>query len=175
MKNHTYTPINNERMDVSFFNYFSTISLTLMCYAFFNPKFVFELSMCLAYGVINTTITSYNIYNTYIYTPYRKHIKKRLMNILHIDDGLYEIEIVKNGHVVYRFKKMSDFVKNNPITFIRDDDAGISDDDSSNDGISGIEPKSNSESHLDSNNKVETPVDADLTNESIDIHKPKME
>ena len=66
MRNHTYTTSNNERMDGSFLNYFSTISLSLMCYAFFNPKFVFELSMFLAYGIVNTTVTSYNIYNTYI-------------------------------------------------------------------------------------------------------------
>ena len=178
MRNHTYTTSNNERMDVSFLNYFSTISLSLMCYAFFNPKFVFELSMFLAYGIVNTTVTSYNIYNTYIYTPFKKHIKKPLMNILHIDDGLYEVEIVKNGCVIYRFKKMSDFVKNNPIKFVQGDieDDDDEDDDSVNENETSSSnddtPETETESKLDSSIKIETPVDADLTHESTDIHKP---
>ena len=91
MKNHTYKYPSNERMDVSFFNYFSTISLGIMCYSFFNPGFVFDMSMFLAYGFAKTIITGYDVYGRYIYKPYKKYIKKPLMDILDIDDGLYEI------------------------------------------------------------------------------------
>jgi len=168
MRNHTYVSPTNERMDVSFFNYFSTVALGLMCYSFFNPGFIFDMSMFLAYGFAKTMITGCDVYSKYIYTPYRKHIKKPLMDILNIDDGLYEIEIVKDGQVIYRFKTMSDFIKCNPIKFIKHDD-----DDSDPESGSEKEDEDKSGSHVESDIKVETPVDADLTHENIDIHDPE--
>ena len=171
MRNHTYmSPTTNERMDVSFFNYFSTISLGLMCYSFFNPGFMFDMSMFLAYGFAKTMITGCDVYSKYIYTPYRKHIKKPLMEILNIDDGLYEIEVVKDGHVIYRFKTMSDFIKYNTIKFINE---GSDADSNSESGSDEDEDESHSQSpsHIDSNIKVETPVDADLTHETVDVHE----
>lgn len=183
MRNHTYISPTNERMDVSFFNYFSTISLGLMCYSFFNPGFVFDMSMFLAYGFAKTMINGCDVYSKYIYTPYRKHIKKPLMDILNIDDGIYEIEIVKNGQVIYRFKTMADFIKYNPIKFIN---GGSDVSDYNSDSGSGSESGSESESetykddykdkpesqpHVESDIKVETPVDADLTHETVDVHE----
>jgi hypothetical protein len=141
------------------------------------------MSMFLAYGFAKTMITGYDVCNKYIYRPYRKHIKKPLMEILNIDNGLYEIEVVKDGEIVYRFKTMSDFIKYNPIKFINEDDSGSdSDSDSESGSNSGSEndeseqqpqplSRSESQSHLDSDTKVETPVDADLTHENVDIHE----
>ena len=180
MKNNTYTPHTEERMNISFITYFSTVSLGLMCYSFFNPAFVFDLSIFLVYGVVKTMVSSYSIFNTYIYNPYKKHIKKPLMNILNIDNGLYEVEIVKDGNIIYRFKKMSDFIKYNTIKFVEDDNDDEDDDDgddeedasskSGSESNSDTKPQVNSDSNVESDIKVETPIDADLTHETIDIH-----
>ena len=180
MKNNTYTPHAEERMDISFTTYFSTISLGLMCYSFFNPGFVFDLSIFLAYGFMKTMFTSYNIFNTYIYNPYKKHIKKPLMHILNVDNGLYEIEVVKNGNIIYRFKKMSDFIKHNGIEFVEDDDDDDDDEDdqededssskSGSESSSDKKPQVTPDSNVESDVKVETPIDTDFTHETIDVH-----
>ena len=167
MRNHTYA--SNERMDISFFNYFSTVSLGLMCYSFFNPGFMFSASMFFVYGFTRTLVTTYDVYNTYIYTPYRKHIKKPLMHILNIDNGLYEIEIVKDGEIIHRFKTMSDFIKHNTIGFVNDDD---DDSGSDSDTESGSETENKDKNeNTETDVKVETPVDADLTHQDVTIHE----
>ena len=185
-RNSTYlSPPTNEQMDVTFFNYFSTVALGLMCYSFFNPGFVFDMSLFLAYGFAKTMITGCDVYNQYIYTPYRKHIKKPLMEILNIDNGLYEIEIVKDGRIIHKFKTMSDFIKYRPIKFINEDsedsgsesgsDSGTEKDESEQQQQPQPLQRSHSQSHIDSDVKVETPVDADLTHENVDIHKVEPE
>ena len=178
MRNHTYVSPSNERMDISFFNYFSTVSLGLMCYSFFNPGFIFSTSMFFVYGFTRTLIATYDIYNTYIYTPYRKHIKKPLMHILNIDNGLYEIEIVKDGEIIHRFKTMSDFIKHNTIGFVTEEDDDDSGSDSDADSESGSETKNKNENETNETTettetdvKIETPVDADLTNQDVTIHE----
>lgn len=189
MKSHNSTylsPPTNEQMDVTFFNYFSTVALGLMCYSFFNPGFVFDMSLFLAYGFARTMITGCDVYNQYIYTPYRKHIKKPLMEILNIDNGLYEVEIVKNGRIIHKFKTMTDFIKRRPIKFINDDSEDSGSESGSDSGTEKNESEqqqqqqqpqplqrseSQSQTHIDSDIKVETPVDADLTHENVDIHK----
>ena len=172
MKNNTYTLRTEDRMDISFTTYFSTVSLGLMCYSFFNPGFVFDLSIFLAYGFAKTMVSSYSIFNEYIYTPYKKHIKKPLMHILNVDNGLYEIEVVKNGNIIYRFKKMSDFIKHNSIEFVEDDDSDSESESCSDPGSENNEPQPLSQSNIESvDAKVETPVDADLTHENVDIHE----
>lgn len=173
MRNHTYASPSNERMDISFFNYFSTVSLGLMCYSFFNPGFIFSTSMFFVYGFTRTLVTTYNVYNTYIYTPYKKYIKKPLMYILNIDNGLYEIEIVKDGEIIHRFKTMSDFIKYNPIKFVTEDE---SDYDSESESESGSDASSKTENKDNNDNtetdlKVETSVDADLTHQDVTIHE----
>lgn len=171
MQNHTYknpnqyqnqNPYkyqNNEQMDVSFFNYFSTFTLGLMCYTFFNPGFIYDMSIFLAYSFAKTMITGYDVYSKYIYRPYRKHVHKHLMNFLNIDDGLYEIEIVKDGNVIHRFKTMADFIKNNPIKFICED------------GGSGSDYEKE-QTQTQPSSELETPIDADLTNVNVNIHEP---
>ena len=172
MRNHTYA--SNERMDISFFNYFSTVSLGLMCYSFFNPGFIFSTSMFFVYGFTRTLIATYDVYNTYIYTPYRKHIKKPLMHILNIDNGLYEIEIVKDGEIIHRFKTMSDFIKHNTIEFVTEDnDDSGSDSDADSESGSETKNKDSNETNetTETDVKIETPVDADLTNQDVTIHE----
>ena len=174
MQNHTYkypspSP-NNERMDISVFSYFSTFTIGLMCYTFFNPGFVFDFSMFLAYSFARTMITGCDVYSKYIYRPYRKHIRRPMMNFLNIDDGLYEIEIVKDGNVIHRFKTMADFIKYNPIKFICEDDEDGDEDDNS---VSGSGTDSETEqTQTQPLSELETPIDADLTNETVDIHEP---
>lgn len=177
MRNHTYVSPSNERMDVSFFNYFSTVSLGLMCYSFFNPGFIFNASMFFVYGFTRTLVATYDVYNTYIYTPYRKHIKKPLMHILNIDNGLYEIEIVKDGEIIHRFKTMSEFIKHNTIEFVTEDnDDSGSDSDADSESGSETKNKDSNETNettetTETDVKIETPVDADLTNQDVTIHE----
>uniref|UniRef100_A0A6C0EYL5 Uncharacterized protein n=1 Tax=viral metagenome TaxID=1070528 RepID=A0A6C0EYL5_9ZZZZ len=178
MHNHTYkylppslTP-NNERMDISVFNYFSTFTLGLMCYSFFNPGVAYDLSMFLAYTFARTMITGYDVYSKYIYRPYRKHIRRPMMNILNIDDGLYEIEIVKDGNIIHRFKTMADFIKYNPIKFICEDEDEEDDNDDSSSGSGSESEAEQSQSQPQPSSELETPIDADLTNANVDIHEP---
>lgn len=175
MRNHTYVSPSNERMDISFFNYFSTVSLGLMCYSFFNPGFIFNASMFFVYGFTRTLVATYDVYNTYIYTPYRKHIKKPLMHILNIDNGLYEIEIVKDGEIIHRFKTMSEFIKHNTIEFVTDDEDDVGSDTESESGSETKNKDSNETNETtettETDVKIETPVDADLTNQDVTIHE----
>ena len=188
MQNYTYTNPNNEQMDISIFSYFSTFTLGLMCYSFFNPGVFYDMSMFLAYTFAKTMITGNDIYSKYIYRPYIKHVRRPMMNFLNIDDGLYEIEIVKDGNVIYRFKTMADFIKNNPIKFICEDEdesesesGSESESESKSVSSSGSESESCSETEQPSQpsqpsqpqqlSELETPIDADLTNENVNIHE----
>jgi len=183
MNNHTYKYLpptltttltsNNERMDISVFNYFSTFTLGLMCYSFFNPGVAYDLSMFLAYSFARTMITGCDVYSKYIYRPYRKHIRRPMMNFLNIDDGLYEIEIVKDGNVIHRFKTMADFIKYNPIKFIcEDDDDNIESSSGSGSGSGSGTDSETEQPQPQTLSELETPIDADLTNETVDIHEP---
>jgi hypothetical protein len=144
-----------------------------MCYSFFNPGVAYDLSMFLAYSFARTMITGCDVYSKYIYRPYRKHIRRPMMNFLNIDDGLYEIEIVKDGNIIHKFKTMADFIKYNPIKFICEDDDGDDDGDDDDNSVSGsgseLETQPTQPQTL---SELETPVDADLTNETVDIHEP---
>lgn len=175
MRNHTYTSPGNERMDISFFNYFSTVSLGLMCYSVFKPKLCFNIAMFCAYGFARTVITTHDMCHKYIYMPYKKYIKTPLMKILNIDNGLYEIEIVKDGKVIHRFKTMSDFIAHNTIKFINDDDlesGSDSDSDSKSDSqAENTNNANNTNNEPESHSNIETPVDADLTQQDINIHE----
>ena len=158
-------PQNNERMNISFFQYFSTFSLMLMCYSFINPNFIFNTCLYLAFKCANTFLTSYVFLNDYIYKPYKKYIRRPLYYILNISEKNDEIQIIKDGVIIYSFKTMNDFIKYNPIRFVSDDDS-----------LSHTEVEENRDSvKCQSEEKeqveVETSVDADLTNESITIHE----
>jgi hypothetical protein len=94
------------------------------------------------------------------------------MYILNIDNGLYEIEIVKDGEIIHRFKTMSDFIKYNPIKFVTEDESDY-DSESVSDASSKNENKDNSEllSNIQTDVKVETSVDADLTHQDVTVHE----
>jgi hypothetical protein len=185
------TLINDASMDVSFFNYFCTFSIGLMCYSIFNPSFIYDTSILMAYSFAKMMINGYYVYTKYIYKPYTKYIHNPLMDILNIDNGMYEIQIVKNGNIIYEYKTMSDFIKNNKINFIYDDsetDDEEEDDDTNNQSSSELKEETNTniegqtqtqtqaEAQNESNKnkeEVETKVDADLTDQNVDIHKSK--
>ena len=161
-------PQNNERMNISYFQYFSTFSLMLMCYSFINHNFIFNTCLYLAFTFANTFLSSYVFLNEYVYTPYKKYIRRPLYYILNISDKNDEIQIIKDGVIIYSFRTMNDFIKYNPISFVSE----YSDDESS----SGTEDEENQETEkCQSEDKqqvdVETSVDADLTNESVTIHE----
>ena len=161
-------PQNNERMNISYFQYFSTFSLMLMCYSFINPNFIFNTCLYLAFTFANTFLSSYVFLNDYVYTPYKKYIRRPLYYILNISDKNDEIQIIKDGVIIYSFRTMNDFIKYNPINFVSE----YSDDESS----SGTEDEENQETdECQSEDKqqvdIETSVDADLTNESVTIHE----
>jgi hypothetical protein len=94
------------------------------------------------------------------------------MHILNIDNGLYEIEIVKDGEIIHRFKTMSDFIKHNRIGFVVDED-DASGSDSDTESRSETENKDSNETNetTETDVKIETPVDADLTNQDVTIHE----
>jgi hypothetical protein len=189
------TLINDASMDVSFFNYFCTFSIGLMCYSFFNPSFIYDTSIFMAYSFAKMMINGYYVYTKYIYKPYTKYIHNPLMDILNIDNGMYEIQIVKNGNIIYEYKTMSDFIKNNKINFIYDDsetDDEEEEDDTNNNSSSELKEETNTniegqaqtqtqtQTQADAQNEsnknkeeVETKVDADLTDQNVDIHNSK--
>lgn len=167
----------NEKMNISYFQYFSTVSLMMMCYSFINPYFIKNTLMYLTFGFANTFLSSYIFINHYIYRPYKKYIQKPLYNILNISNNNDEVQIVKDGIIIYSFKTMNDFIKNNPIKFIP-----YNSDSSSNSSKNDIDEEEHQENEEIPDNKgknetdqvqidIETSVDADLTNESVQIHE----
>lgn len=175
------TLIYDESMDVSFFNYFSTVTLGLMCYTFINPGFMYNSSIFMAYTFARIMIAGTDFFSSYIYKPYHKYIYKPLFYILNIDNGLYEVEVVKKGKVLHRFKTMDDFIKHNPIEFVYDSD-GNEDDDSSDNRDMTSQSKEQEQPDLsqdpqpqqDPEPTIEVSVDADLTNESVNIHESRV-
>jgi hypothetical protein len=75
---------------------------------------------------------------------------------------------------------MSDFIKYNTIKFVEDEDEDEDEDDeddeedasskSGSESNSDKKPQVTPDSNIESDVKVETPIDADLTHETIDIH-----
>ena len=170
--------INDENMNISFFNYFYTFSIGLMCYSFLNPSFIYDTSILMAYSFAKMMVNGYYLYTSYVHRPYIKYIHNPLMNILNIDNGIYEIVIVKNGNIIYQYKTMSDFIKNNTIKFIHDDSDTLDNSDDNDDDAQLSETKEEStETTLESQPQYETKtqVDADLTYQNVNIHKSKTE
>ena len=156
---------NNQRMNISYFQYFSTFSLMMMCYSFINPNFIFNTFLYLTFTFANTVLSSYVFLNDYLYTPYKKYIRRPLYYILNISDKNDEIQIIKDGVIIYSFKTMNDFIKYNPISFVSDDESRSGTEDEENQETD--ECQSEDKQQVD----VETSVDADLTNESVTIHE----
>lgn len=169
-------PQNNERMNISFFQYFSTFSLMMMCYSFLNPNFFFNSLFYLTFSFANTFLSSYIFLNDYVYTPYKKYIRRPLYYILNITNKNDEIQIIKDGVTIYSFKTMNDFIKNNPINFVpeysddeTDDDKALDLDDEDKQKMEQYQNQSQVETQTLP--IIETSVDADLTNESVNVHE----
>lgn len=107
-------------MDVSLFSYMYTLFLAFGCYSILNPVSARIYALKTIVGLAKYTITGYGLFKEYVYKPYVKHIHPELLRLLHIDDGINEIVVIKNGKVIHSFKTMELFVKNNPIKFVKE-------------------------------------------------------
>ena len=128
---HTQYPYLPEySMDVSIFSYMYTLFLAFGCYTILNPVSARIFALKTIFNLAKYTITGYGLFRERVYRPYIKHVHPRLLKILNIDDGINEIVVVKNGTIIYSFKTMELFVKNNPIKFVKEfsDDSDDSDD-----------------------------------------------
>ena len=168
-KTYEYIPINQvESMNIPLYSYMYTLFLGMGCYSFVNPTFMYSMMVNFAFSIAHMLFNGFTIYNEYIYTPFNKHIYKPLVYILNIQEQYDEIMIIKDGVVIYSFNTMADFIKNNPINFVRDkSDDG--DDEASDDNVLD-EKKDDSDNK---NQTIDTIIDADLTNTSTDIHTSK--
>ncbi len=132
-KNQTYTQpiipssyLPEYSMDVSIFSYMYTLFLAFGCYSILNPASARSYALKTIVGLAKYTIIGYGIFKEHVYKPYVKHMHPKLLRLLNIDDGINEIVVIKNGKVIHSFKTMELFVKNNPISFVKE----FSDDDS---------------------------------------------
>jgi hypothetical protein len=107
-------------MDVSLFSYMYTLFLAFGCYSILNPVSARIYALKTIVGLAKYTITGYGLFKEYVYKPYVKHIHPELLRLLHIDDGINEIVVIRNGKVIHSFKTMELFVKNNPIKFVKE-------------------------------------------------------
>ena len=105
-------------MDISLFSYMYTLFLAFGCYSFLKPVAARELLLNILINLAKYTITGYGLFKEHIYKPYTKHVHPKLLRLLHIDDGINEIVVIKNGKTIHSFKTMELFVKNNPINKI---------------------------------------------------------
>ena len=122
-----YLPEYNYSMDISIFSYMYTLFLAFGCYSFLNPVAARQLLLNILINLAKYTITGYGLFKEHIYKPYTKHVHPKLLRLLHIDDGINEIVVIKNGKIIHSFKTMELFVKNNPIKFVKEfsDDGDI--------------------------------------------------
>jgi hypothetical protein len=127
----TYLP--DHSMDISLFSYMYTLFLAFGCYSFLNPEAARMIMLNTLVSLAKYTITGYGIFKDHVYKPYVKYVHPKLLRLLHIDDGVNEVIVIKNGKVIHSFKTMELFVKNNPIKFVKefsDDDDTESEEDS---------------------------------------------
>jgi hypothetical protein len=126
----------------------------------------------LGFSMAKMILNGLCIYNEYIYKPFNKHIYKPLVYILNIQERCDEIRIIKDGVIIYSFETMDDFIKNNPINFIKDkhnDDSGPED----HDNNSGVGQDKDEDIPKDDKQTIDTVIDADLTHKSTDFHTNK--
>lgn len=159
-----------ERMDIPLSSYMYTLFLGIGCYTFLNPAFMQTLATNLGFSIAQMLLNGFIVYNEYIYKPFNKYIYKQLVYILNIQEHCDEIRIIKDGVLIYSFDTMDDFIKNNPINFVKDRSDNGDEEDASGDGDSGQEEK---EKDKDNEQTIDTVIDADLTHKSTDFHTNK--
>ena len=166
-----------EYMYIPFYSYLYTVFLGFGCYSFISPNFANIWSLQTAYTLGNAMFRGFMICDDYVYqpfikylyNPFNKNIYKPLARILSIDETRDEIWIIKDGVVIYSFKTMADFIKNNPIKFIKDD-IDDDDDESEDNCDSQGERNDGSNNVTETGSAVDTVVDNDLTNKDTNVH-----
>ena len=125
-----YPYLPDYHMDISIFSYMYTLFLAFGCYSILNPASARFLAVKTIFNLAKFTITGYGFFKERIYQPYMKQIHPKLLRLLNIDDGINEIVVIKDGKIIHSFKTMELFVKNNPISFVKE----FSDDEEENEG-----------------------------------------
>ena len=165
-----------ESMNVPLSSYMYTLFLGIGCYSFLNPTFMHTMMVNLGFSMAKMILNGLGIYNEYIYKPFNKHIYKPLVYILNIQERCDEIRIIKDGVIIYSFETMDDFIKNNPINFIKDKHNDDNDDgcpeghDKDEDSPSDTKDTKDTK---DDEQTIDTVIDADLTHKSTDFHTNK--
>lgn len=156
----------SDRMDIPLSSYMYTLFLGVGCYAFLNPTFMQTMATNIGFSIAQMLLNVFIIYNEYIYKPFNKYIYKQLVYILNIQEHYDEIKIIKDGVLIYSFDTMDDFIKNNPINFVKDrsDDGDGDGEDAGGDGDGDRQDKEQT---------IDTVIDADLTHKSTDFHTNK--
>jgi len=178
-----YSYPHKYNMDIPLHSYMYTLFLGIGCYSLLNPTFMRRMMVNIGYSFANMFLSGFIIYNENIYKPFNKYIYKPLVYILNIQEKEDEIMIIKDGVVIHSFKTMDDFIKQQPINFICDEEDEDEDEDEDNEGSSEEEnsnqetvDKGDGDENKSSNNEsdgkiVDTIIDADLTQVSTDIHE----
>jgi hypothetical protein len=176
-----YSYPDKYNMDIPLHSYMYTLFLGIGCYSLLNPTFMRRMMVNVGFSFANMLLGGFIIYNEHIYKPFNKYIYKPLVYILNIQEKEDEIMIIKDGVVIHSFKTMDDFIKQQPINFICDDededededDEGGSEEENSNQETNDKgEGDENKSSNNESDGKiVDTIIDADLTQLSTDIHE----
>ena len=158
--NFYYNSRQEESMDVPFYSYLYTLFLGVGCFSFLNPTAAYSMMVNLGFFMAQMLLNGYIIYNENIYRPFNRYIYKPISYILNIQEMRDEIMIIKDGVTIYSFNTMEDFIKNNPINFIRDKHYNKK-----------TETEQRENDNENSDKTIDTVVDADLTNLSTDFHK----
>ena len=185
--NYYYSYPSEYNMDIPLHSYMYTLFLGIGCYSLLNPAFMRRMMVNIGFSIANALLGGFIIYNEHIYKPFNKYIYKPLVYILNIQEKEDEIMIIKDGVVIHSFKTMDEFIKQQPINFVCDeededvddeddvdeDDEGSSEEENSNqETIVQGEGDENKSSNNESDGKiVDTVIDADLTQLSTDIHE----
>ena len=182
--NYYYSYPSEYNMDIPLHSYMYTLFLGIGCYSLLNPTFMRRMMVNIGFSIANALLGGFIIYNEHIYKPFNKYIYKPLVYILNIQEKEDEIMIIKDGVVIHSFKTMDDFIKQQPINFVCDEEDEDEDDVDEDDEGSSEEENSNQETivkgegdeNKSSNNEsdgkiVDTIIDADLTQVSTDIHE----
>jgi hypothetical protein len=154
-----------------------TLFIGIGCYSLLNQDHMRRVMVNIGYSFANMLLSGFIIYNEHIYKPFNKYIYKPLSYILNIHEKEDEIMIIKDGVIIHSFHTMDDFIKQQPINFICDEDEDEDEDavdESNEESNDKTEGDTNKHSNNESDGKiVDTIIDADLTQVSTDIHESK--
>jgi hypothetical protein len=128
----------------------------------------------IGFSIAQMLLNGFIVYNEYIYKPFNKYIYKQLVYILNIQEHCDEIRIIKDGVIIYSFDTMDDFIKNNPINFVKDrSDNGDGDEEDASGNGDGDSGREETVTDKDNQQTIDTVIDADLTHKSTDFHTTK--